>query len=185
MPTERRVLVHTDPEALANAVAARFVTTMTGLLDERDDVHIVLTGGSVGIAVLSAIARHPEQATIDWSRVHVWWGDERWVPRAHADRNAVQAQEALLDHVPIPAGNVHPFPASDDGLELHAAAAHYRDELLGVGGGTMPRLAITFLGVGPDGHIASLFPEREGPRVAEATVIAVDDSPKPPPQRLT
>ena len=185
MRTDRRVLVHADADALARAVASRFVTTVMRVLAERSETHVVLTGGSVGIAVLRAIGEHPDRDALDWSRVHLWWGDERWVPRAHADRNAVQAGEALIDHLSIPAGNVHPFPASDDGLELDQAASQYRDELLAAGGGSMPRFSVTFLGVGPDGHVASLFPEREGPRIAEATVIALDDSPKPPPQRLS
>ncbi len=185
MTTERRVLVHADRAALAGSVAARFLTKMIDLLDERADVHVVLTGGSVGIEVLAAIAAHPGRDQIDWQRVHVWWGDERWVPTGHEDRNERQAHEALLDRIDIPAVNLHAYPASDDGLDLEQAAVHYRDELLAAGDGEFPRFAITFLGVGPDGHIASLFPERDGPRVSEATVIAVHDSPKPPPGRLT
>lgn len=185
MTTDRRVLVHTDPQALAEAVASRFIATATELLGERDEIHVVLTGGSVGIAVLHAIGMHSDRDAVDWARVHVWWGDERWVPREHADRNAVQAREALLDLVALDPAKIHAFPASDDGLDLDQAAAQYREELLTAGDGGMPPFAITFLGVGPDGHIASLFPEREGPRVTDATVIAVDDSPKPPPQRLS
>lgn len=185
MTTERRVLVHADRAALAGSVAARFLTKMIDLLDERSEVHIVLTGGSVGIEVLAAIADHPGRDQIDWGRVHAWWGDERWVPTGHADRNVQQAREALLDHVAIPAANIHAFPASDEGLDLEAAAGRYRGELLAAGEGAFPTFAITFLGVGPDGHIASLFPERDGPRATEADVIAVHDSPKPPPQRLT
>lgn len=158
---------------------------MRDLLASRDVVHIVLTGGSVGISVLRSINEHADRDTVDWGRVHAWWGDERWVSSGHADRNAVQAQDALLDHVAIPTANVHPYPASDGELSLHDAADHYRAELERAGGGSMPTFAITFLGVGPDGHIASLFPEREGPRVIESTVLAVDDSPKPPPQRLS
>jgi 6-phosphogluconolactonase len=183
--SDRRVIVHTDPPALARAVAARFITTAVEVLAHREAMHIVLTGGSVGIAVLREIAEHADSDTIDWSRVHAWWGDERWVDRDHADRNAVQAREALLDRIALPAENIHEFPAADDGLSLQDAAASYREELLTAGAGHMPTFAITFLGVGPDGHIASLFPEREGPLVTDQTVLAVDDSPKPPPQRLT
>jgi 6-phosphogluconolactonase len=182
---ERRVLVHADPAALASAVAELFVTTMATVLRDQTEAHVVLTGGSVGIAVLRAIRTHPDCAALDWSRVHAWWGDERWVPRDHPDRNEGQARGALLDHIPIPADNVHAFPAADDGVSLDDAAILYRDELITAGSGAMPSFDITFLGVGPDGHVASLFPEREGPRVTEATVIAVDDSPKPPPQRLS
>ncbi|MFN4001135.1 6-phosphogluconolactonase [Microcella sp.] len=185
MTTERRVLVHADRAALAGSVASRFLTKMIDLLDERDEVHLVLTGGSVGIEVLAAIAALPARDQIDWARVHAWWGDERWVPAGHADRNEQQARDALLDLVAIPASNIHAFPASDEGLTLEEGAERYRDELLAAGGGDFPTFAITFLGVGPDGHIASLFPERDGPRVTETGVIAVHDSPKPPPARLT
>ncbi len=185
MDHERRVIVHADPASLANAVAELFVTTMGRILRDQSEAHVVLTGGSVGIAVLRAIREHPDCDSLDWSRVHAWWGDERWVPRGHADRNEGQAREALLDHIAIPAGNVHGYPAADDGISLDDAAIRYRDELITAGSGAMPSFDITFLGVGPDGHVASLFPEREGPRVSESTVIAVDDSPKPPPQRLS
>ena len=185
MPHDRRVIVHSDPAALADAVATRFVTTVTELLTARDAVHVALTGGSVGIGVLRSLASRDDLDAIDWSRVHVWWGDERWVGRDHADRNARQAREALLDNISIPESNVHEFPAADDGIDLEAAAAQYRDELVRSGAGEPPRFAITFLGVGPDGHVASLFPEREGPRITEPTVIAVHDSPKPPAERLS
>jgi 6-phosphogluconolactonase len=179
------VLVHADRNALAGSVAARFLTKMIDLLEDQDAAHVVLTGGSVGIEVLAAIAAHPGRDQIDWSRVHMWWGDERWVPKGHADRNEQQAREALLDHIAIPPANVHPFPASEEGLDLESAAIRYHEDLIAAGGGEFPTFSITFLGVGPDGHIASLFPEREGPRVARVGVIAVHDSPKPPPERLT
>lgn len=185
MSTDRRVLVHADRAALATAAADRFLTTMGRLLDERSEVHTVLTGGSVGIEVLAAIAAHPQRDSIDWARVHAWWGDERWVPAGDPDRNDRQAQDALLQFVAMPARNIHSFPSSDEGIDLEAAAARYDEELRQAGGGDYPVLAITFLGVGPDGHIASLFPERPGPTVDRVGVIAVHDSPKPPPQRLS
>jgi 6-phosphogluconolactonase len=184
---ERRVLVHPDRDALASSVAARFLTKVVDLIEDEGEAHIVLTGGSVGIEVLEAIAASPARNSIDWSSVHVWWGDERWLPRDHDDRNEKQARRALLDHVPVDPGNVHPFPASDDGLDLDSAAAAFDAELRAAAsdGADYPQFAIMFLGVGPDGHIASLFPEREGPRVAHAGVIAVHDSPKPPAGRLS
>jgi len=184
--TDRRVLVHPDRAALAASVAARFLTKVIDLIEDEGEAHIVLTGGSVGIEVLAAIAGSPARNSIDWSRVHVWWGDERWLPRDDDERNEKQAREALLDHVPVDEAKVHPFPASDSGLSLEEAAAAYASELRAAAreGDDHPVFAITFLGVGPDGHIASLFPERDGPTVATAGVIAVRDSPKPPPERL-
>ncbi|MFP5291316.1 MAG: 6-phosphogluconolactonase, partial [Actinomycetes bacterium] len=114
----------------------------------------------------------------------VWWGDERWLPRDDDERNEKQARRALLDHVPVDAAKVHPFPASDDGLELEAAAAAYADELRAAApeGEEHPRFAITFLGVGPDGHIASLFPGFAQLDVTDAVAVGVTGSPKPPPE---
>lgn len=187
MTTDRRVLVHPDRSTLAGSVAARFVTKLIDLIEDEGEAHVVLTGGSVGTEVLAAIAHSPARDTIDWDAVHLWWGDERWLPRGDAERNETQAREALIDHIAIPAENVHPFPASDDGLELDAAAEAYAAELARFGrdGAAHPRFSIMFLGVGPDGHIASLFPERPGPLVTDRTVIAVHDSPKPPAGRLS
>lgn len=185
MTTDRRVIVLPDRAAVAAEVADRFVSTVTRLLSERPTVHVVLTGGTVGIAVLAAIAADDRSASLDWARVHLWWGDERWVPAADAERNEGQARAALIDRIPIPEQNVHPMPASDAGLTLDDAAGRYREELLSAGDGSYPTFSITFLGVGPDGHIASLFPEQPGPTIADKDVIAVRDSPKPPPERLS
>jgi 6-phosphogluconolactonase len=187
MTNERRVLVHPDKQALAASVAARFITKTVDILDDLDRANVLLTGGTIGIAVLAAVNSSPARDTIDWSRVHFWWGDERFVERDSDDRNEKQAREVLLDHLAVPAENIHPFAASDDGLTLEAAAAAYADELAAHAGdgARWPRFDITFLGVGPDGHIASLFPDRAGIRETEATVIAVTNSPKPPPERLS
>lgn len=187
MSNERRVLVHPDTGSLAGSVAARFLTKTVDVLHKRGTANIVLTGGGMGSAVLAAINASPARDSVDWDRVHFWWGDERWLPRQDAERNELQARHALLDQISIPAGNVHAFAASDEGLELDAAAGAYAAELAARADAerTVPRFDITFLGVGPDGHIASLFPSREGIRETERTVIAVRSSPKPPPERLS
>jgi 6-phosphogluconolactonase len=184
---ERRVLVHADKQSLTGSVAARFITKVVDLLDEQAVVNIVLTGGSVGTAVLAAINGSTARDSIDWTRVHLWWGDERWLPFGDAERNDQQAREALIDHIAIPEENVHYLPSSDGELDLDDAATSYATQLAAAAeeGTELPRFDITFLGVGPDGHIASLFPDREGIRVTEATVIAVRNSPKPPPERLS
>ena len=187
MSNERRVLVHASKQELAASVAARFITKMVDVLHEEDDANVVLTGGSVGIMVLQAINDSSARDTIDWARVSFWWGDERWLPRGDADRNDQQARDALLDHISVPAENVHAFAASDDGIDLDAAAALYAADLAAhaVNGSLLPRLDITFLGVGPDGHIASLFPHGTAIREREASVLPVLRSPKPPAERLT
>jgi len=187
MSNERRVLVHPDKPSLATAVAVRFVHELIETIDEFGGATIVLTGGTLGAGVLSAVAALPARDDVDWSVVRFWWGDERWLPSGDPDRNETQSRDALLDALDVPSGNIHAFPASDDGLTLDEAAAAYAAELatFGADGAPHPPFDITFLGVGPDGHIASLFPEQAGVRETEATVIAVRNSPKPPPERLS
>jgi len=184
---ERRVIVHPDRDVLAEAVATRFISKVVDLIEEFDEASVVLTGGSVGIAVLAAINASPERDTVRWSRVNVWWGDERWLPAGDSGRNEVQARAALLSQVAVDPSRVHPFAASDAGLTLQEASDAYASELIAhtPANASMPHFDITFLGMGPDGHIASLFPERPGVRETTAAVIAVTNSPKPPPERLS
>lgn len=187
MSNERRVIVHPDTAALTGAVAARFITKVVDIIDEFREATIVLTGGTMGIGVLAAINESPARDSVDWSRVNVWWGDERWLPSGDPERNEVQARAALLDHVALDPARVHPFASSDAGLSLTDAAEAYSRELAAHAprSGPYPHFDITFLGMGPDGHVASLFPERPGVRETERTVIPVTGSPKPPPERLS
>lgn len=179
MTSERRVLVLPDADSLAASVAARFLTKVVDLLDERELVHVNVTGGSTGIAVLAAIAANPAREGVDWSRVAFWWGDERYLPTGDPDRNETQAREALLDHIPVVEENVHPFPARGQHPTIEAAADAYAAEL----GDTV--FDITLLGVGPDGHVASLFPDHPTVLETQRTVVAETASPKPPPERLS
>lgn len=182
----KKVLVHEDRNAIAEVVGGRIIRTATRVLAEQDVMNIVLTGGSVGIAVLAAINEAKNRDTVDWGRVHLWWGDERWVAAGHPDRNDQQARDALLSHLTLPDSNIHSFPASDEGLDLEAAATRYASELAAASpSGELPKFDLLLLGVGPDGHIASLFPERSDLVDAQGTVVAVRDSPKPPPERLS
>lgn len=185
---EKRVVISADPTALAESVAARFVNRLAKCGADGALVHVSLTGGSMGAAVLAASARHPRRNRVDWSRVHFWWSDERFVARGHADRNDRQAREALIEHVEIPSANVHSVAASDEGIDLDAAAELYAAELARFpqeDGTPWPSFDICFLGVGPDGHIASLFPDRSEILITDRVAVAVRDSPKPPPERVT
>ena len=167
-----------DADSLARGAAEEFVTRLSQLLAELPEVHIQLTGGTIGIATLAAIADREDAHLLDWLRVHVWWGDERFVESESADRNAVQAKKAMLNK--LPTTNLHEFPASDEGMTLDEAASFFAAELAAL----RPKFSIAFVGVGPDGHICSLFPGK--PVIAEGSlVIAEHDSPKPPPQRLS
>jgi len=184
---EQRVLVHPDAAALASSVAARFMTKLIDLLDEFDSAHVVLTGGTVGTAILRAVNDSPARDTVDWTRIHFWWGDERFLPAGDPERNDQQAREALLDSLPTPEEQIHPFPASDEITDIEEAADSYARDLQAAApdGETHPRFDITFLGVGPDGHIASLFPDRDIANATDKTVIPVLNAPKPPPERLS
>ncbi len=184
---EKRVVVETTPGAVAERVADRFLTRLRARTRNGRLAHVALTGGSMGSAVLRATLEHPRAANIDWSLVHFWWGDERWVARDDADRNAVQSRAALLDHIPVPAENIHETAATGEGLTLDEAAEAYAAELarFGTDENPWPSFAVCFLGVGPDGHIASLFPDRPEVTVTESAVLPVRNSPKPPPERIT
>lgn len=195
--TDSTTRVFDDPAEVARAAAGEFVLRLIGIQASRGTASVVLTGGGVGTAMLGAVADDPDSTRIDWSRVSVWWGDERFLPAGDSDRNETGARSALLDSVPgLDPANVHPMPASDGpaGPDVEAAAAAYAAELaaaatdpaIALQGGRagVPHLDLVLLGVGPDGHVASLFPDRDGPDPT-ATVIPVTDSPKPPPIRTS
>jgi 6-phosphogluconolactonase len=184
---DRRVLVHPDKKAMTGSVAARFLTKLVDILDEEETANVVLTGGTVGPSILAAVNESAARDSVDWTRVHFWFGDERWLPHGDPERNDTTVREALLDHIDVPAGNIHAMGASDAGQSLDEAVAAYRTELAehADGDAGLPRFDITFLGVGPDGHVASLFPDSEGIRTMDAAVIAVRNSPKPPAERIS
>jgi len=184
---EPKVIVHEDGAALQAFLAGRFIGRMIQVVGEFDEANVVLTGGSVGIGLLATINAHADRDRAPWDRIHFWWGDERWLPRADAERNERQAREALLDHVPVDPAKVHAFAASDDGIDLDAAADRYAAELRRAAPPNLPLppFDLVYLGVGPDGHIASLFPGLPGIRERDRSVIAVRNSPKPPPERLS
>jgi 6-phosphogluconolactonase len=180
------VLVEESATALADRTADRTAATLGAALDERGEAHLVVTGGGILEKVMTALAaRKP----IDWSRVHVWWGDERYVPADSADRNDRPALSVLFDQVAVDPAKVHRMPASDAGFgdDAEAAAASYAAELAEAGpeGADVPSFDVVLLGVGPDGHCASLFPGHPALQETQASVIAVHDSPKPPPTRIS
>ena len=169
-----------DAEGVAEAAAEYFVTRLASLLEQKSQVHVMLTGGTVGIATLAAISRREDAHLLDWSRVHIWWGDERFVAADSEQRNAVQARTALLSKIAMVESNVHEFPSTDSGLSLDEAEHLFSAEVLIAA----PEFDLAFVGMGPDGHVCSLFPGK--PAVAAgALVMAEHDSPKPPPQRLS
>ncbi|MDL4777161.1 6-phosphogluconolactonase [Actinomadura xylanilytica] len=184
------VLVHRDQELLAKAVAARLVTRIVDAQAARGAASIVLTGGGVGTAVLAELAATGARDAIDWRKLDVWWGDERFLPSGDPERNETGARAALLDHVGTDPARVHPMPASDgpDGDDPEKAAGRYAAELRAAARpedhGPVPSFDVLMLGVGPDAHVASLFPEMPA-LYDERPVVAVRGAPKPPPTRIS
>jgi 6-phosphogluconolactonase len=197
---EPRVSIHPDSSVLMAAIAARLITKLVDVQDKYGEATVVLTGGTVGIGTLKAVADSPAAPAVDWSRVNFWWGDERFVGADDADRNTKQAFEALLSHLPVDPARVH-VPGSSDEFDTpeeaaedyarrlrEAAAAEHSADMSDdrpENPGVLPRLDIVLLGVGPDAHVASLFPEQGGVREKERTVVGVRNSPKPPPLRVS
>jgi 6-phosphogluconolactonase len=169
-----------DGNAVARAAAEAFFTKMDAVLATKAEANVAVTGGTVGIATLAEIAANPRAAEFDFNRVNFWWGDERFVASDHADRNAVQAKNALFSKVTIDATKLHEFPSADNGLELDEAAAQFAGYVAKL----KPEFDLVFLGMGPDGHINSLFPGKPVPAPG-VQIIAEHDSPKPPPMRLS
>lgn len=173
------ILVHPDAETLAAASAARLITTLIDLQSIRRPLHLALTGGSIGIALLEQVKVAPARGAVDWSEIHFWWGDERFLPKGDPERNETQARDALLNSLAevVPPSHIHPIPASDQVDNPAIAAAQYQRDL--------PHFDLVLLGVGPDGHVASIFPSHPEMDVETLGVVPVEDSPKPPPQRVS
>lgn len=178
---------YSDKTALVTAVGDRLIGAIADALASRGQALIVLTGGGTGIALLEHVRENGE--AIDWSKVRLFWGDERYVPEDDDDRNEKQAREALIDRIDIPAANVHAMPASDGefGDDIDAAALAYEQVLAAVAddGEAVPAFDVHLLGMGGEGHINSLFPHTAAVRETVRQVVGVTDSPKPPPKRIT
>jgi 6-phosphogluconolactonase len=177
---EPRVEVQPDAAVLATAVAGELLSRLADTQAAGHVPQIALTGGGIAEAVHRELARLSPGSDVDWSRVVVWWGDERFVPGGSADRNAGDARAALLD--PVGATQVHEVPSSDDAADVRAAAAAYSVELREHGS---DEFDVVMLGLGPDGHVASLFPGHPALDVDDEIAVGITDSPKPPPERVS
>jgi 6-phosphogluconolactonase len=187
------VFVYASGDLLASAAAARTVTRIADAIAARGHAHLVLTGGGIGTKVLAAIAASPARDAVDWRRVDFWWGDERFAVTGDPERNETGARAALLDKLAVDQARVHAVPGPDgpDGDNPDAAAARYAAELAAAAGqagggesGAVPAFDVLMLGVGPEGHVASIFPEAPA-AYATGSVVAVRNSPKPPPTRIS
>jgi 6-phosphogluconolactonase len=160
MPTQRTIRRFPDAEALSRAAAEELVRMARPAMDSRGNFTVALSGGSTPRRLYQLLAAAPYRAQVDWTRVEFFWGDERSVPPSHKDSNYRMAREAILDALDVPAGHVHRMHGESSDLE--AAAQSYQAELARVFGvpptGAPPRFDLVLLGMGPDGHTASLFP---------------------------
>jgi 6-phosphogluconolactonase len=184
------VIAHRDESLLAKAVAARLVTRLVDVQAARGGASVVLTGGGIGTRVLAQMAAAPARDAVDWRRLDIWWGDERYVPDGDPERNETAARAALLDHVSVDRSRIHAMPASDGpDTGPEGAAERYARELRAAARpedhGPVPSFDVLMLGIGPDAHVASLFPGMPALYEEDRSVVAVRGAPKPPPTRLS
>jgi 6-phosphogluconolactonase len=182
--SEREIIRCANAIEVASFAARAFIERVVELQFGGRAVHVSLTGGTVGILTLKSLASEPDLDRIDKNRLHIWWGDERFVEAESDQRNAKQARDALLNHWDISAANVHEFAASDQGLTIGEAADAFMAHVVEVFGQAKPKIDIALLGMGPDGHVNSLFPGAARP-LADQVVYAETSSPKPPAERLS
>lgn len=182
------IIRHPDADDLAAALAARLVTTIARIQSDHGEASIVLTGGRIAGSVLFALADPMASDAIDWTRVDLWWGDERYLPSGDPERNDYLADTHLLTQITIPSTCVHRILGPDSAETVEDAALTYAAELSVTAAARRrkgrPMFDIVLLSIGPDGHVASLFPEAGSLR-SEAVTLAIVDSPKPPPVRVS
>jgi 6-phosphogluconolactonase len=182
MSATPRVEVHPDSTALATAVAGELLTRLADAQAAGGVPQIALTGGTIAEKIHREVARLSPVSEVDWSQVVVWWGDERFVAPDSPDRNAGQARAAFLDVVGVDPAHVHEMPSTADAADVDAAAAAYSAVLREHGSGEFD---VVMLGIGSDGHVASLFPGFPELDVTDRIAVGVTGSPKPPPERIS
>ncbi len=179
-----QVAIVPDGSALARTAAERFARAIEQAVSERGHAFVALSGGTTPKQMGSILAREPYRSRIPWDRVHVFWGDERWVPLGSPESNAGEARRGFLDLVPIPPSNVHPWDTAAESPRQAAAAYEglLREEFGEPSG--IPRFDLVLLGMGDDGHTASLFPDTDA-LVADGRLAVANYVPKMDASRLT
>jgi 6-phosphogluconolactonase len=179
MVSTPQVVRYLDADDLTERVAARLLEAFTGFQTDGRIAHVCLTGGRIALRIYTRLAELVADSEVDPGRLELWWGDERFVPTDDPQRNAGAAIASLAGHIALDPARTHPMPAADGVIDAAAAAATYAKEL----GET--RFDLCLLGVGTDGHVASIFPEHPSGEPTTQTVIGVSDSPKPPAERIS
>lgn len=180
-PTGRtpHVLRFATTDELVDEAAAKLLTRLLECQAERDTVHLCLTGGRIANQIYAAFADLAAESDLDVSKLHVWWSDDRFVPTIDPERNAIQSLSVLARRLQLNSAQIHPMPASDGNADPGESAFSYAQEL----GGTVFDLCL--LGMGPDGHTASIFPNHPSFDPTSKMAIGVQDAPKPPPDRIS
>ncbi len=166
--SQARLIVFDTPEKVASAGAAEFVTRSHAAVAARGKFAVALSGGHTPAAMFDLLAGPDFADLVAWENAHVFWGDERCVPPDDSASNYCMAHERLLSKVPVPQANVHRIRGE---LDPHAAAVLYREELQTFFGGPTA-FDLTYLGLGPEGHTASLFPGSPALDETELTCVA-------------
>ncbi len=176
------VRIHPSFEAMSEAAAERVVAILHAAIRQHDRFTIALSGGQTPRYLYELLAT-TYRAAIPWRKVQLFWSDERYVQPDDAHSNYRMAKEALLDRIAIPSDNVHPMPTLLPSME--EAAEAYEETLMSYFPGQWPRFDLLLLGMGPDGHVASLFPHHQVLEEEARVVAAVVSETADPPQRLT
>lgn len=173
-----------DLAAVQQAAASRLVGLSKEAIARDGCFLLALSGGSTPGGLYRLLAQEPQRSEIDWSRVVCIWGDERYVPHEDGESSYRLARETLFDHVPLPADNIFPMPTYLD--DPQQAAMHYARQLQMVFARCGGAIHVLLLGMGGDGHVASLFPRHAALTSGdEVLVTPVDGAPRPPPLRLS
>jgi 6-phosphogluconolactonase len=176
----RELFIAGSADDLAREAASRLVQAAAQAIATRERFAIALSGGSTPRRLYQLLTQPPYRDAIDWSRTHLFFADERFLPHDDEDSTVRLVRETLLAGVDVPAGNFHAMPTGGDTPE--GCASRYETTLRDFFGGETPDFDLILLGMGPDGHTASLFPGHPEPA---GLVASIHDSPKPPPVRLT
>lgn len=177
------IAIHPDSNTLSHEAAQYVVRLVTEAIANHGRFTIALSGGSTPKALYSLLGNEPYRSQIDWALVEIFWSDERCVPPDSSDSNYQLAQEVLLSKIPIAANQVHRMPA--DKADRDVASQEYTQEMQRVFGTEgIPSFDLLQLGMGPEGHTASLFPHQASLHEQQRLVMPVN-VPKPPPPRLT
>jgi 6-phosphogluconolactonase len=180
------VTVLADPGTVARAAADRVVSTLRSAIEERGAARVALSGGGTPKQVYPLLLEPARRDAVDWGRVEFFWGDERAVPPDHPESNFGVAYRSFISHLPgVQPGNVHRMPA--EAQDIHAAALSHESEIrlaFGAHGSEVPSFDLVWLGMGPDGHTASLFPGSAALDENERWVVA-NWAPGPEAWRMT